>query len=171
MIVIANIFIVSWIRRRKNTAKCNFKGLSYSEGILQLIKCNKFRVMRDFTKSIGLYVNGYLYYKFLYMVFIYGPEGLKHAACLCSTHVLDGPIDYVLTVKVQREVKRQTVLASSSITIHDTAPMYFTSSFVNNIPFCWSSAHIYRACCCHRIQHKMDNIKQITFISVCNKYI
>ena len=66
-------------------------------------------------------------------------------------HVLDDdPIDYVLPVKAQREVKRQTALAYSSITIHDTAPMYFTSSFVNNIPLCWSSAHIWESCCCHK---------------------
>jgi hypothetical protein len=53
---------------------------------------------------------------------------MKHAACLCSIHVLDGdPIDYVLTVGVQGEVKSQTALAYSSI--HDTPPMYFASSF------------------------------------------
>jgi len=83
----------------------------------------------------------------------YNGPGLKHAGCLCSTqiHVLVGdPIDYVLTVKVQREVKRQTVLAYNSITIHDTALMYFTFSFVNNIRLCWFSAHIYMACCCRK---------------------
>jgi hypothetical protein len=144
---------VSWIRWSKNTAKCNFKGLSYSEGILQLIKCNKFHVMRDFAKRIGLCVNVYLCYKFLYTSLIMVKKD-KHAACLCSTQkdVLDGdPINYVLTVKVQREIKRQTALAyTSTTTIHDTADVYFTSSFVKNIHLCWSSAHVYRACCCHK---------------------
>jgi len=43
-------------------------------------------------------------------------------ACVVDICLSD-PVDFVLTVKVQREVKRQTALAYCS-TLHDTAPMY-----------------------------------------------
>jgi len=82
--------------------------------------------------------------------------------------VLDGdPINYVLTVRAQREVKQQTDLAYSSITIHDTAHLGLSTTYLYVGP-----QHTFiGVVAATRIQHKMDNIKQITFISVCHKYI
>jgi hypothetical protein len=78
----------------------------------------------------------------------------------CVIHVLDGdPVVYVLTVKVQREVKRQTAIAYSSTTMRDSAPMYFTCSLSTTYLYVGPQHIFIGLVAATRIQHKMDNIK------------